>query len=261
MRSSLARSTMLIAALGLSSICGPAAAGIVVPCDGNCNWSVAADDVELARGQYEIDPETGNIWLHSSWSADLGDGAFVAVNGMSGNADPILGFSVAAGTGAVGKTFSFNFSLPVALAGAITASSSVSYSLTSLTAAGAQIDPLFGKVVVAQEVDTSIGGLSPLNKGVDVGNRFFFVGGPQTQSSPVYTATSVLTGDLAYDLMSVTVAFALSPNSQVGASGFVQQLPAPVPLPAAAWLLGSGLLALGGFARRRETAGLALARA
>jgi hypothetical protein len=127
----------------------------------------------------------------------------------------------------------------------------VSYSLTSLTSAGAQIDPLSGTVVVAQEIDTSPGGLSPLNKGVDVGNRFFFVGGPQTQNSPVYTATSTLIGDLAYDLMSVTVAFSLSPNSQVGVSGFVEQLPAPVPLPAAVWLLGSGLIVLRGFARHR----------
>jgi hypothetical protein len=251
MRSPPARPTTLIAALALLSICGSAAAGTVVPCDGNCNWSVTADGLELAHGQYEVNQETGDIWLNSPWNIDLGDGAFVAVNGMTGNADPILGFSVAAGTGAVGKTFSFSFTLPVALDGAITASSSVSYSLTALTAAGAQIDPLFGKVVVAQEVDTSVGGLSPLNKGVDVGNRFFFVGGPQTQSSPVYTATSILTGNLAYDLMSVTVAFALSPNSQVGASGFVEQIPAPVPLPAAAWLLGSGLLALAGFVRRR----------
>jgi hypothetical protein len=251
MRSSLARSMTLIAAAALLTLCGPAIAGTVVPCDGNCNWSVAADGVELAHGQYQVNQETGEISLRHAWSAALGDGAFVAVNGMSGNADPILGFSVAAGTGVVGKTFSFSFSLPVALTGAITASSSVSYSLTSLTSAGAQINPLFGKMVIAQEVDTSIGGLAPLNKGVDVGNPFFFIGGPQTQNSPVYTATNILTGNLAYDLMSVTVAFSLTPYSQVGASGFVEQLPAPVPIPAAAWLLGSGLLLFRGFARRR----------
>ena len=252
MRCSLFRSLTPIAALVLAGACNSVLAGTVVPCDGNCTWSVDADGVEVASGDYWVDPKTGEISLHSALNLDLGGGAFVSVNSMNGNADPILGFSVAAGTGAVGKTFAFNFSLPIALSGAVAASSSVSYSLTSLTSAGAQIDPLSGHVVVAQEVDTSINGLGALNKGVDVGPRFFFVVGPQTQNSLVYTASSTLMGDMAYDLMSVTVAFSLSPNANVGVSGFVQQVPAPVPLPAGAWLLGSGLLALRGFVRRRR---------
>ncbi len=135
------------------------------------------------------------------------------------------------------------------MSGPINANSSVSYSLTSLTNAGAQISALSsGKVVVADEVDTSVGGLAALNKGVNVGDTFFFLGGPQTQNSPVYTASNTFNGNIAYDLMSVTVAFSLSANSNVGLSGFVQQT--PVPVPAALWLFGSGLLGLIGVARR-----------
>ena len=213
-------------------------------CNGACSWSVAVDDREIGSGWYSVDGN-GDIVLNAPWSMDLGNGSSVRVDTMSGNIDPIVGFGLGATTGAAGKTFTFNFSLPIALSGSISANSSVSYSLTSLSDAGAQITPLFGHVVTAQEVDTSVGGLAPLNKGVDVGDTFSVLGGPTSASSPVYTAVNMFVGDIAYDLMSVTVAFALSSNSTVGVSGFVQQLPTPVPLPAALPLLLSGLAALG----------------
>lgn len=236
---------------GLGLLCGVSAqAGSIPDCSqGGCEWSVTADNVLLGEGTYSIDPNTGDISLASPQRFDLGGGGFVSIDGLNGNADPILGFNASAGTGSAGNTFAFSFSLPIALSGPINANSSVSYSLTSLTSAGAQISPLsFGKVVVADEVDTSVGGLAALNKGVNVGDTFFFFGGPQTQNSPVYTASNTFNGNTAYDLMSVTVAFSLSANSNVGLSGFVQQT--PVPVPAALWLFGSGLLGLLGVARR-----------
>jgi hypothetical protein len=171
----------------------------------------------------------------------MGDGTKISVDSLSGNADPILGFALGASTGVNGANISIAFNLPIALSGPISASSSVSYSLTSTTSAGAQISPFGGtNVVRAFEVDSSVGGIGPLNKGVDVGNTFFFLGGPQVQNSPVYTASNSFTGDLAYDLMGVQVSFTLSANSSVGISGFVSQT--PVPVPAALWLFGSGLL-------------------
>lgn len=242
-------------ATGLGLLWGVSAhAGAIPSCstqvDGGCNWSITVDSVQVGSGTYNIDPSTGNISLAAPARFDFGDGAYVGIGGVNGNADPILGFNASAGTGAVSRTFAFNFSLPIALSGPINANSSVSYSLTSLSNAGAQIGALSsGKVVVADEVDTSVGGLAALNKGVNVGDTFFFSGGPQTQNSPVYTAINAFNGNLAYDLMSVTVAFSLSANSQVGLSGFVQQT--EVPVPAALWLLGSGLLGLIGVARRR----------
>lgn len=238
----------LVASLGLLWNVSVQAGSVPDCSQGGCEWSVTADNVLLGSGSYTVDPKTGDISLAASQRFDLADGGFVSIDGLNGNADPILGFNASAGTGSAGNTFAFNFSLPIALSGPINANSSVSYSLTSLTATGAQIAPLFGNVVIAQEVDTSVGGLAPLNKGVDVGSTFFFVGGPQTQNSPVYTASNTFNGNLAYDLMSVTVAFSLSANSNVGLSGFVQQT--PVPVPAALWLFGSGLLGLLGVARR-----------
>ena len=220
---------------------------------GGCTWSVrvANGATPVLNGTYTIDSVTGRITLTAGQTtryniAARDGGGFVQLNDVNGNADPILGFNASAATGTLGNNFAFNFSMPIALSGPLNANSSVSYSLTSLTSAGAQIGALLGtpaRVVIAQEVDTDVGGLPPLDKGVNVGNTFSFVGAPQTQNSPVYTASSSLIGGLAYDRMSVTVAFSLSASSNVGLSGFVQQTPAPVP--AAVWLLGSALGVLG----------------
>ena len=201
----------------------------------------------------DLNSTTGNVaMLDGGLTWTMGDGSTLSVGSLFGNADPILGFGLGASTGATGSTFGFTFNLPIALSGPINAISSVSYSLTSTTSAGAQIAPVVGSnIVSAFEVDTTVGGLSSLNKGVDVGNTFFFTGGPLTQNSSVFTASNTLTGNLAYDLMTVKVDFSLSANSSTGISGFVQQT--PVPVPAAAWLFGSGLIGLIGIARRKKT--------
>lgn len=219
--------------------------------DPRCGFTISVgqgDQMQSGSGFYTIDAKTGDLTITEAVTVAGLNGELAQVGGIWGNADPILGFNASAGTGATGGTFSYTFFLPIALSGPLAADSSVSYSLTSQTAAGAQIAPLFGKTVIAQEVDTSVGGLAPLNKGVDVGDTFFFLGGPATNNSPVYTAASPLTGNLAYDLMSVTVAFSLSARSNVGLSGFVQQT--VVPVPAAVWLFGSAVGLLAALRRR-----------
>lgn len=225
-----------------------ASAATVYPaCDASCGWSVSVDGVQVGSGGYPTNAD-GSISVNNPFRWSSGDGSYVSIDSMNGNLDPVLGFSVSAGTASAGKTFSFTFSMPISLAGQINANSQIGYTLTSTTAAGAQIAPLLGHVLTAQEVDTSVGGLPALNKGVDAGDIFFFVGGPTTLSSGTYSAGNTFTGNAAYDLMSLTVAFSLSANSNVGMSGFVQQ--EPVPLPAALPLLISGLLGVVGLRRR-----------
>ena len=226
-------------------------AGTVSGCtDETCTWDMLIDGSIVMSGSYQTDAD-GSIFLPEPVSMSDGIGNTVSINSMNGDIDPIIGFGVGAST-STGSTFGFTFNLPIALQGPINADSSVSYSLSSLSSAGAQVAPVVGSnIVSAFEVDTSIGGLPSLNKGVDTGNTFFFLGGPQTQNSPVFTASNTFTGNLAYDLMTVKVDFSLSPDSTVGISGFVQQT--PVPVPAAVWLFGSGLLGLVGVARRRAS--------
>jgi len=243
---------LIVLAIGAGMLlCGSAFADTVPGCSpGLCTWAMYGDGQYVLGGSFAVD-SSGNVILGAPMTATLTDGATMSVNTLTGNTDPVLTFGLGATSGSSGDTFSFDFHMPIAVAGQINAASKVSYSLTAGSSAGAQIQPLNGHVVVAQDVDTTPGGLNPLNKGVDVGDTFFYLTGPDTQNSPVYQASSMITGSLQYDIMNVTVGFALSPNSSVGISGFVSQT--PVPLPAAAWLLGSGVLGLVGVARRRRS--------
>ncbi len=235
--------------VGLASALGfalPAGATGILECGTGCTISASIDGSPVASGYFQIDPATGKISLANDINV-AANGGHLWITDVNGNADPILGFAVSASTGGVGNTFSVTFSLPIALSGTILANSSINYSLTGITAPGAQVSPLFGNVLIAQEVDTSIGGLTPLDKGVNAGNTFFCTPGPCNATSPTYTASNSFTGNLAYDLMSITVAFSLSPSSNVGMTGFVQQV---VPEPTIVALLGVGLVTLV-FARRR----------
>ncbi len=87
---------------------------------------------------------------------------------------------------------------------------------------------------------------------MDAGDTFFFVGGPDTQQSITYEGNGAFFVDPDYDTMSATVAFALSPNSNVGFSGFIQQT--VVPEPSTYALLAAGLAFVGFVVRRRLNA-------
>lgn len=246
---------------------GVVRAGVIVQCGAaTCSsaFQVFKDGQQMGGGELIYDAASGDISLSQKnisgngvvtasggimWN--LGNNNLIRVDSLSGNADPILGFGLGASTGAAGSTYAFAFNLPIALSGTINTGASVSYSLTSLTDTGAQIKGIGGnKVVQSWDIDSSVGGLPDLNKNVDVGDTYFHLGGPIVSNSPVYSATGTITGDPAYDLMAVQVAFTLSENSSVGISGFVSQTPAVVPVPAAAWLMFSGVGLLGLRARR-----------
>jgi hypothetical protein len=104
------------------------------------------------------------------------------------------------------------------------------------------------------DVDTSVGGLPSFNKHVGAGDKFTIAPAigifPRTENSPVFSAANSFIGNAAYDQMTVVVAFALSPNSEVGLSGFVQQVPEPSLYAG----LAAGLLFVG-FVMRRRLAG------
>jgi len=141
------------------------------------------------------------------------------------------------------------FGLPLTSNGSFQAHSFATYTLTATTEAGALLTPLTSNLVVAREIDSSVNGLVPLDKGVDVGSAallLFGLGSLHTRSS----ASSLLTGDFRYDSMSVQVGFLLSPNAELALSGIVYQEPLVVPLPGTLPLLLSALVGFGVLSRR-----------
>jgi hypothetical protein len=86
-----------------------------------------------------------------------------------------------------------------------------------------------------------------VDKGVDVGTGLS--NGSQGTILSFESASGSITSGGPYDLMSVIVAFGLTDQTGVGFSGLVQQT--PVPVPAAVWLFGSGLLGLMGVIRKK----------
>jgi len=245
-----AAGALLALGLALSAPTG-AIAGTTSCGDGSlCSFSVVADGVDLGSGRYTIDPLTGALQIAAPRTFTLADGSTVGITGINGNADPVLGFSANANTLAFGHSFVFNFDLPINLSGPINANSQISYSLTSTTSAGAEIKPLdpTHKVMYALEVDTTVGGLDSLDKGVDAGDKLTLLGGPTVGNSTVYKASNSFIGDSRFDTMTAVVQFSLSPNSNVGMSGFVQQV---VPEPSSTAMLLAGLGFVGWVARRR----------
>jgi hypothetical protein len=211
--------------------------------------AISLDLENNLRGGAMVVRDDGNTPVGLMWN--LGNGGSVSVNGLGGNADPILGFSVGTTTGAASATVAFVFDLPITLAGNILADARVSYTLTSLSAAGAQISPVVGSTTVVDAFDLdTIGGASlPIDKGVDVGSTFS-VAAFDSAGSPSYSAVNFFTVDPTYDVMRVIIGYSLTPESLVGVTGFVRQV--VVPLPAALPLLLASLTAFGALARRRR---------
>lgn len=233
------------------------------------DYSVLWNGNDMGGGDFFYDASTGDISLimdaqHVSgggtfkdngteqwfeWEAGNGDKAFL--NSMSGNADPVLGFGLGASTGSASSSFSFLFNLPVAVGGLIRTDGITSYSLTSFSAGTASVSGLSGnKIVQAWNVDND-SVLTTLNQGVDVGDTYSHTAPSSalyTTSSTTYSASNSIIGDLNYELLQVEVAFNLSAFSSVGISGAVTQT--PVPVPAAGWLMISGLSFLT-YSRRR----------
>ncbi len=89
-----------------------------------------------------------------------------------------------------------------------------------------------------------------MDKGVDIGAGLSLLG--QGTATNIENATGSINSGGPFDLMSVTVAFGLTDQTGVGFSGFVEQT--VVPVPAAVWLFGSGLIGLFGIARRKAHA-------
>lgn len=214
-----------------------------------CTWEISVDGQAVMDGMYTADPDTGDISFGGTGIIS-GDGYTVSLDSMNGNIDPVLGFGLGAtNTSGSPLTFAFAFSLPLGgLTGAIDTVAQLGTTLTAFTSNGGSVFATSGGGMIVDSQDIRVSPFSSVDKGVDIGAGLSI--GSQGGVVNNESATSSINLVGGYDIMSVTVAFGLTDQTGVGFSGFVEQT--PVPVPAAVWLFGSGLLGLVGIARRKK---------
>jgi len=211
-----------------------------------CTWEISVDGVSVMTGMYTADAD-GNISFGGTTIS--GDGYTVSLDSMSGNIDPVLGFGLGATNTSGGiKTFAFAFSLPLGgLSAPLNTTASLGTTLTAFTSAGGSVFATSGTGKIVDSQDIALSPFASVDKGVDIG------AGLSTSTMGTVVTSENAAGSISsggpFDLMSVVVAFGLTDNTGVGFSGYVEQT--VVPVPAAIWLFGSGLLGLIGIARRK----------
>lgn len=227
----------------------PVWAGLITGCTADtCTWEISVDGKIMMSGMYTADTVTGDIILNNPVSL-TGDGFSFYLSEMSGNLDPVLGFGLGAtNTSGDLKNFAFAFSLPLGgLPTPISTKAQLGTTLTAFSAAGGSVFPILGSGTIVDSQDIKISPYLNDDKNVDIGAGLSVTGKGGALNDENATGSIISGGP--YDLMSVTVAFGLTDQTGVGFSGFVEQV--AVPVPAAAWLFGTGLLGLAGIARRK----------
>ena len=209
-----------------------------------------------------LDKESGRVdyILNTAPGATrLNDGSWGKFNaGTAFDPDPMLllaGSAVNNGTSSLLYTFSFNAPMSPALTGPITSSASLGITLTDGAGNGASLTRFGSDPYMLQSVDFFGSGASfgQVSKDVDVGSALqVFAGALSPTATQTFSKAGTLTCVIACTVMSARMSFVLSPGDAMSFSGLIAQNAAPVPLPAAFWLLCSGLGALGTAARRRK---------
>jgi hypothetical protein len=264
-------------ALALAADAALAEAVIVDPSqvweDVTVNASVTAMDGTTVQVS-----QTGGIWwspsktdprvwdMNGSLTWTTSDGSSFTFSGANFDPDPVLFFSASAtNSGLTPLLYSFTFSAPLipTLSGAVNSYAELGITLTDGLNDGATVAVPTGNGHLLRSWDLIGPTLDPISKNVDVGEEFSIPA--QGIYNPilgyyVHTGgmTSATSGSLICGVpcltMAATLSFVLSPQDSAGFSGKIVQTLAPVPVPGALLLMGSGLLGWLGLGRRRYAA-------
>jgi hypothetical protein len=177
------------------------------------------------------------------------DGSTFTIGSAEAIPDPLLFFAGSAtnNTNApLSYSIAFNSPLVPNLLGLVSSHAELGLTLTDGLNDGATVQPttLGGKMLTS--FDLYANG-TPISKNVNIGDLFSILNGTGTTT---FSADSSLVCGQACVTMSAIMSFTLTGMDAASFSGKVVQV-APVPLPAAAILFGSGLLGLAGTLRKK----------
>ncbi len=209
-----------------------------------------AFQVDNTLWNYDVTKDTFS--LTGPFTAKTSDGSSFTIDNAYAIPDPVLFFSGSAtnNTGnPLAYSFSFNSPLVPSLLGPVSSHAELGVTLTDGLNDGATVQPSVPGGTMLTSFDLYANG-TPISKNVNIGDPFNILSGT---AGTTFSADNSLVCGQACVTMSALLSFTLTGQDAVGFSGKVVQT-APVPLPAAAWLFGSGLAALVGLARRRMTA-------
>ena len=175
------------------------------------------------------------------------DGSTLTIGDATFRPDPLLLFSASAtnnGNNPLAYSFAFNAPMSPSLTGLVTSHAELGVTLTDGLNNGATVQPVSGLMLHSFDVYATG---TTVSKNVDIGTPFSI---PNSTNSTTYSADGTLICTQACVTMSSVLTFTLTGHDAVAFTGKVTQDVAPVPVPAAAFLLGSGLLGLFGFRRK-----------
>jgi hypothetical protein len=216
-------------------------------------------DFQLNWGE-KIDPVTGQI-KYVLWGDPVvlqtSDGSSLTIDNSWFDPDPVLsiaGSAINNSGSALSYSFTFNAPMSPALTGAINSSAFLNVGLTDVNGDGAVVRPLTGEPFMLRSFDTfgTGSGSDSISKNVDVGTALQIFAGSFPVASQIYSATGSLNCAIACTAMGARMSFVLSAGDNMSFNGLIQQT--QVPVPAAFWLLGSGVAGLLGLRRRRVSA-------
>jgi hypothetical protein len=239
--SSVLGALMLFAASWASAAPVPPLPGMTV--------QIGSQSFQVSDSFWNFDATKDTFSLNRPWTATASDGSTFTIGSASAVPDPLLLFSASATNNSAGPlTYSFAFNSPLvpSLLGPVSSHAELGVTMTDGLNDGATVQPALPGSKMLTSFDLYSDG-TPISKNVDIGSLFHILGGT---SGTNFAADNSLVCSQACVTMSAILSFTLTGQDSVGFSGKVVQV-APVPLPAAAFLFGSGLLGLAGALRKK----------
>ncbi len=236
----------VIGALVLFSTCWAGAAE--VPLLPTMTLQIGNESFQVQNSLWNYNVATDTFSLTGPFTATASNGSTVTINNAEAVPDPLLFFAGAATNNTNGPlSFSFAFNTPLIpnLLGPVNSHAELGVTLTDGLNDGATIQPTLPGGKMLTSIDLYQNG-TPISKNVDIGNLFSIVSGT---GGTTFSADNQLVCGQACVTMSAILSFTLTGQDAVGFSGKVVQN--PVPIPAAVWLFGSGLIALAGVLRKK----------